>query len=276
MNEFLKYKENIYSQHGEDGIIREILKRLSYTRDNHYCEFGAWDGMYLSNTCALIKEGNCKALLIEPNKKKFKELCENFPSDEIIKVNSFVEIKGEKSLDNFLEKYNFNINFDFLSIDVDSIDYHIFNSMDKFKPKIICIEYNPTIPNEVEFVQNIKSRNHGSSAKSIIKLAKCKNYFVICATSTNLLFVHGDYKNKVIGNNIYEIDDVIDDKKIKNYIFYGYDGSIFTSREVRLPWHNIKIKDLNVLKGFLKKYPKDYNYIENKIFKIYRKLKDFF
>ena len=35
MNEFLKYKENIYSQHGEDGIIREILKRLNNKFNNY-------------------------------------------------------------------------------------------------------------------------------------------------------------------------------------------------------------------------------------------------
>ena len=276
MNEFLKYKENIYSQHGEDGIIREILKRLNNNRDYQYCEFGAWDGIHLSNTCALIKEGNCKALLIEPNKKKFKELCANFPSNNVVKINSFVEIDGDKSLDNLLEENNFNINFDLLSIDVDSIDYHIFSSLNKFEPKVICIEYNPTIPNDVDFIQDKNSKNHGSSAKSIIKLAESKKYFTVCATSTNLIFIHANFKEFVIGNTIYHINDVIDDNDIKNYIFYGYDGSIFTSKEVRLPWHNLKIKNLNVLKGFLKKYPRDYNFIEEKIFKMYRKLKNFF
>ena len=275
MDNLIKYKKNIYSQHGEDGIIEEILRRLDNHTDKQYCEFGALDGLHLSNTCNLLKKNQCKALLIEPNKDKFQELCKNFPQEKITKINSFVEIDGNKSLDNFLEKNNFNKNFDFLSIDIDSYDYYIFESLKNFNPKVVCIEYNPTIPNEVSFVQKKKQTNHGSSAKALIDMASKKNYFVVCATKSNLFFIHSDFKKYVIGDKTYKINDLIDDTDIKNYIFYGYDGSIFTSKEVKLPWHNFLVKDLNVLKGFLRKYPRNYNYIEKLIFKVYRKIKKY-
>ena len=47
------YKYNLYSQNGEDGVIEEINKRLDLDTksDSRWCvEFGAWDGIYLSNT----------------------------------------------------------------------------------------------------------------------------------------------------------------------------------------------------------------------------------
>ena len=113
MKNLKDYKNNVYSQHGEDGIIEEILKRLSQNNDFQYCEFGAWDGIHLSNTCALIKKNDCKALLIEPNKEKYNELCKNFPSDKIIKLNNFVEVEGKNSLDNLLKENEINLNFDF-------------------------------------------------------------------------------------------------------------------------------------------------------------------
>jgi hypothetical protein len=138
---------------------------------------------------------------------------------------------------------------------------------------LICIEYNPTIPNDVDFVQKDHYSNHGASALALIKLAKTKNYFPVCSTASNLFFIHEDYKKYVVGDNNFEIDDLIDDTKIKNYIFYGFDGSIFTSREVRLPWHNFLVKDLNVLNSFLRKYPRNYNFLEKIIFKLYRKFK---
>ena len=176
MKNLKDYKNNVHSQHGEDGIIEEILRRLSHDNDFQYCEFGAWDGIHLSNTCALIKKNDCKALLIEPNKEKYNELCKNFPSDKIIKLNNFVEVEGKNSLDNLLKENEINLNFDFLSIDVDSIDYYIFESLKIYKPKVICIEFNPTIPNEVYFVQkNNASINQGSSAKALIELASKKN-----------------------------------------------------------------------------------------------------
>ena len=275
MENLKNFKDNIYSQHGEDGIIKEILYRLKEFTDNQFCEFGAWDGIHLSNVYALIKNKNHKALLIEPDKKKFVDLCKNNPNPEIIKLNAYVGLNDENKLDTILATNNFNINFDFLSIDVDSIDYYIFKSLDIYKPKLICIEYNPTIPNDVDFVQKDHYSNHGASALALIKLAKTKNYFPVCSTASNLFFIHEDYKKYVIGDNNYEIDDLIDDTKIKNYIFYGYDGSIFTSREVRLPWHNFLVKDLNVLNSFIRKYPHNYNFLEKIIFKLYRKFKSY-
>lgn len=277
MKNLKDYKNNVYSQHGEDGIIEEILKRLSQNNDFQYCEFGAWDGIHLSNTCALIKKNDCKALLIEPNKKKYNELCKNFPSNKIIKLNNFVEVEGKNSLDNLLKENEFNINFDFLSIDVDSIDYYIFESLKIYKPKLICVEFNPTIPNEVHFVQkNDGSINQGSSAKALIELANKKKYFVVCATETNLFFVHEDFKKNVIGDVDLSIDDLINDKNVKNFIFYGYDGSIFTSKQIKLPWHNFLVKDINQLNKYLRKYPRNYNFFEKILFKILRRLNNFF
>ena len=110
---------------------------------------------------------------------------------------------------------------------------------------------------------------------SLIKLAKSKNYHPVCATVTNLFFIHDDYKEQVIGDKDLKLNDLIDDTEIKNYIFYGYDGSIFTSKQVRLPWHSLVVKDLNVL-YFLKKYPRNYNFFEKFLFKIYKKFKNYF
>lgn len=275
MQDLKQFKKNIFSQFGEDGIIEEILKRLNKFTDKQCCEFGAWDGIYLSNTCALIKNHNYEAILIEPNKKKYNELCENFPEKKIIKLNKFVEIEGINSLDNILKEKKFNLDFDFLSIDVDSIDYHIFNSLEIYHPKIISIEYNPTIPNEVLFTQKRDGSNQGSSARSIIELALKKKYHPICATVTNLFIIHNDYKHYVVGDKSYKINELIDDSAIKNFIFYGYDGTILTSKDIKLPWHNFPIKDLNVLNKFLRKYPRDYNLFEKIIFQIYRKIKIF-
>jgi hypothetical protein len=277
MKNLKDYKNNVHSQHGEDGIIEEILRRLSHDNDFQYCEFGAWDGIHLSNTCALIKKNDCKALLIEPNKEKYNELCKNFPSDKIIKLNNFVEVEGKNSLDNLLKENEINLNFDFLSIDVDSIDYYIFESLKIYKPKVICIEFNPTIPNEVYFVQkNNASINQGSSAKALIELASKKKYFAVCSTKTNLFFVHEDFKKNVIGDVELSIDDLINDKNVKNFIFYGYDGSIFTSKQIRLPWHNFFVKDINQLNKYLRKYPRNYNFFEKVLFRILLRINNFF
>jgi len=44
-------RENLYSQHGEDGILRELLAALELSL-GYFVEFGAWDGKHWSNTYA--------------------------------------------------------------------------------------------------------------------------------------------------------------------------------------------------------------------------------
>tara|TARA_B100000787_G_C16151511_1_gene276783 strand:+ start:154 stop:1026 length:873 start_codon:yes stop_codon:yes gene_type:complete len=269
-----KYNERITSQFGEDGIIKEVLNRIKIENLDKYCvEFGARDGISDSNTYNLIKNHNYKAVLIEGDKKYFQKLCKNFVSDEIIKLNKFVDFYGENSLDKILGNTKIPINFDFLSIDIDGCDYFIFESLKLYRPKIICIEFNHLIPNEVEFVQpknfNIKQ---GASALSLINLAKSKNYLLVGCTLANLFFIDKTYKNSVLGDSEIFLDKIRNDEKIKNIIFPGYDGSLHTTLPIEISWHKLTIsnKRFQILPFFLRKFPDDYNGIQKILFLIFR------
>ena len=65
----LRYYSNVYSQVGQDGIIREIFRRLNISK-GYFCEFGAWDGVLHSNTRWLYEIG-WEGIYIEPDEKKF-------------------------------------------------------------------------------------------------------------------------------------------------------------------------------------------------------------
>ena len=55
-------------------------------------------------------------------------------------------------------------------------------------------------------------------------------------------------------------------QNIKNYLFYGYDGTLISSKTINLPWHRIKKKNHEILPKFLRKYPSDYNFLEKILF----------
>ena len=74
----LNFYGNTHSQIGQDGILQEIFKKLDIEK-GFFCEFGAWDGVYLSNCRKLVEEG-WAGVFIEGNEKKFKDLSLRYQS----------------------------------------------------------------------------------------------------------------------------------------------------------------------------------------------------
>jgi len=227
MNTLNKFKKSVMSQWGEDGIIEEIFKRIGV--GNKTCvEFGAWDGKYLSNTWNLWHEKKWSTVLIEGNKQKTKILkrkVDNFP--EVIVYEAFIEAEGENSLDNILDKLNINKEIDLISIDIDGDDYYIFKSLIKHKPRVIIVEYNPTIPYEFNIVQK-EGEYFGASAKALCKLAKEKDYKLATITDTNCIFVENKEFPKL---QIKE--PLLKDIFVKNHLSYiitSYDGKSFINK----------------------------------------------
>ena len=149
MNTLNTYKNNIFSQFGEDGIIKEILRRLDISSGTAI-EFGAWDGVLLSNTAALWTGSNWKGVLIEAGTEKFdflKKVCANH---KCVCINEFVKPTGAGSLEDILERNSIQpSDITLLSIDIDGNEYHILNGLKKIHPAILVMEYNPTIPPEM-------------------------------------------------------------------------------------------------------------------------------
>jgi hypothetical protein len=130
------------------------------------------------------------------------------------------------------------------------------------------------IPNEVEFVQpksfNIKQ---GCSALSITNLAKSKGYQLVEMTFTNLIFVHEDYKEQVIGPAKPSLNDLRDDSNIKMFIFSGMDGTILSNKNKIISMcHGTGryVSDMQALPKFLRYYSGDYGVLQNIAIKIYQ------
>lgn len=271
-----EYSKNITSQTGEDGIIEKILEIIPH--NNKWCvEFGAWNGKAYSNTFNLISNKGYSAVLIEGDSIKYKDLINTFKDNKsVIPVNTFVGFDDNSNLDKILGNYDIPLDFDLLSIDIDGNDYHVWDACQIYRPKIVCIEYNPTIPNEVEFVQPKDMKiNQGSSLLSIYNLAETKNYKLVAATPYNALFVDAKYF-ELFNINDNSVQTMRLCKSNLSYIFTGYDGTIFIRGEKILPWHDMQISEskLQTLPAFLRRYPDNYNKIQKKLFYIYRNLKN--
>lgn len=273
------FKRNVHSQFGEDGIIEEILKRLNAaaSTDGWCVEFGAWDGMHLSNTYNLIQNKNYKAVLIEGDAQKYETLKKNIPQDDVVKVCRFVSFEGENSLDAILRSTPIPVDFDLLSVDIDGCDYYILESLNLYCPKIICIEFNPSVPNEIEFVQPRNfSVKQGASAKSLILLGEKKGYSLVAVTESNVFMVRNDLLAAVVGTQSISLDQVRDDSAAKFFLFVAYDGTILSNKkELKLDWHgnSIRIDQLQALPAVLRTFPPDYSFWQKILFRLWMAFK---
>jgi hypothetical protein len=80
--------------------------------------------------------------------------------------------------------------FDLLSIDIDGMDYHIWEGLKNYRPKIVIIEVNSSIPPDQEQIHS-DSNPIGSSFKSMVRLGQQKGYTLICHTG-NVIFIRND------------------------------------------------------------------------------------
>jgi hypothetical protein len=190
------YAFNRYSQNGEDGILEELCARLSIARG--WCvEFGAWDGRYLSNTYSLLLNHGWQGVDIEGSPERYKDLLVTKAelSGRLHTICALVEVQGENTLDKLLSATPIPQDFDLLSIDIDSVDAQIWESIREYRPKIVVIECNSTLPPGV--LQRHEPPKHiGASFSSLVELGRKKSYQLVCHTG-NCIFVASELMPKV-------------------------------------------------------------------------------
>ena len=181
--ELANYAARAKSQLGQDLFV---LDQLKYKRAGYFVEFGATNGLALSNTYLLEKEFGWNGILAEPARVWHKDLNSNRTaqiekkcvwsisgqkllfnetfSPEISTISQFdesdVHSKSRKagkkyqvatiSLNELLEKYDAPAIMDYLSIDTEGSELDILKSFDfkKFKFRVITVEHNYTASRE--------------------------------------------------------------------------------------------------------------------------------
>lgn len=243
-----QFQRNETSQFGEDGVIEEILRRVGIK--NRWCvEFGAHDGKFMSNTWRLIAKEKWSAVLIEGHSKRACELAKLHRENGNVHVQqAYVGWNAENSLDALLKQTNIPEDFDLLSIDVDGNDFHIWKAVSVYRPRVVVIEFNPTAPNDLYFVQDPDPRvNQGSSLRAISILGKEKGYELVATTQVNAFFVLRElFQNIGITDNSL---DAMHDTEQSTTIAQAYDGTILVAGNMKLLWcgKRFSSEDLQIL-----------------------------
>ena len=203
-----------YSQCGEDLIIQQLFSVLGVKNVN-YLDVGAHHPSYLSNTYLFYKNGG-HGVCVEPDPSLFSEFKKKRPSDINLNcgvgvssgvadffimststLNTFSRLEAERyesygkqkivnTVSMELRTINSIINqfFDncpnFVSLDVEGLDYMILNVFDfvKYRPEVFCLE-------TLSYTEDNSERK----ISEIIDLMHANGYMTYADTYINTIFV---------------------------------------------------------------------------------------
>jgi len=92
-----------------------------------------------------------------------------------------------------------------INIDIDGNDYYVWESLTKYAPTVVLIEFNPVIKLD-DYLQPVNGRG-GSSLSALARLGKAKGYELIATTALNAFFVKKNLYDKfaIIDNSASEL-----------------------------------------------------------------------
>lgn len=209
-------EQQVFSQHGEDGILREIFHRIGET-DRFFVEIGIGNGLE-NNTAYLLLKG-WSGMWVEGNAADLAYARREFQG--VIEARRLRVIESFVSRDNIagtLSDAGVPTEFDLLSLDIDRNTWFIWEALAHLRPRVVVVEYNPAFPPGDEWCVDDQpqatwnaSIYFGASLKSWEKLATRLGYDLVgCdTTGTNAFFVRSDltkahFREPFTSENHYE------------------------------------------------------------------------
>jgi hypothetical protein len=199
----------VNSQHEEDGILLYIFALIGVT--NKICvEICAGDGIEC-NTSNLIINHKWTGLLVDGNDANVdvaREFYSRHPNTMIWPPQVRKAWITKDNVNQVISDGGINGSIDLLSLDIDGVDYWLWEAMNVINPRVVVLEFNHllgpdkavTVPYSDSFVAEFTrygSDYAGASLAAFVKLGRKKGYRLIGtnAFATNAFFIREDVKH---------------------------------------------------------------------------------
>jgi hypothetical protein len=186
----------VCSQNGEDGIIREIFRRIG-TTNRIFAEVGIGDGGE-NNSAFLLSQG-WTGFWVDGSREFLSELEKRDDLRNCVRgAASFVT---KENIEPLFLRMNVPKEIDLLSLDIDQNTFYLWEGLKNFRPRVVVVEYNASIPPDIDWKVNYAgdrtwdgTHNFGASLKAFELLGRQLGYSLVgCEfTGANAFFVRDD------------------------------------------------------------------------------------
>ena len=187
------------SQHEEDGITVALFDRIG-AATHRFVEVGA--GVNGGNSGYLAKECGWTGLMLEIDGGRVASLRRRFaPAVAVVEAQVTRE-----NINDLVSTNGYAGDVDLLSIDIDGIDYWVWERLSACRPRVVIVEYNPffgadravVIPYDPRFNRHTfdvpRAAYYGASLSALEKLGARKGYrlALVEPRGVNAFFVSDD------------------------------------------------------------------------------------
>lgn len=193
----LKSSWQVNSQSCEDGIIDEIFRRIG-TRNRFFAEVGIGDGSE-NNTAFLLTQGWSGAWV--DGDPSFQSTLARMGQDLKKRIVSKCCFVTRENISFLFQELGIPEEVDLLSLDVDQNTYYLWEGLEGYRPAVVVVEYNASIPAHVEWKAKYNPGQvwddticFGASLKSFELLGRSKGYSLVGCdlAGANAFFVRSD------------------------------------------------------------------------------------
>lgn len=192
----------VFSQWDEDGIIQFLINKIDI-KNKIFIEFGV-ENYTESNTRFLLTNNNWSGLIIDGDINNINYIKKDpiYWASNLKACHSFIT---RNNINKIISDNGISGQIGILSIDIDGVDYWVWEAINNISPDIVICEYNNLFGEKIEvsvpYDDNFVRENahfskvyYGASLTALYNLAKIKGYKLVATNSAgnNVFFVKND------------------------------------------------------------------------------------
>lgn len=200
----------VYSQTDEDGIILFLFSVIGAT-NKIFVEIGTGNGVECNCANLAINFG-WHGLFIDGDSKAIAsgiKFYGSHPDTKIFPPKFLSAMVNSDDINDLISNAGFCGEIDFLSIDIDGMDYWIWETINCVNPRVVVVEANGkfgmrsiTVPYDDKWVYdaNATPHYHGASLTAFTKLANKKGYRLVGTNrfGYNAFYIRNDIAKEIL------------------------------------------------------------------------------